>query len=80
VFDGERRLVDRGVYSLRPDQSGRITFQLHGNGWRFRPGHEAVLQLLGRDAPYYQAANSPFSVTVSKVSVDLPRLAATAAK
>jgi pimeloyl-ACP methyl ester carboxylesterase len=80
VFKGEQRLVDRGVYSLRPNQAGRIAFQLHGNGWRFRQGHEAVLQLLGRDAPYYQAGNSPYSVTVSKVRVDLPRVAPAAAR
>jgi dienelactone hydrolase len=78
VFGGEQRLVDRGVYSLKPNQSGRIRFQLHGNGWRFKRGHEAVLQLLGRDAPYYQAGKpqDPVSVTVSKVTIDLPRLAA----
>jgi pimeloyl-ACP methyl ester carboxylesterase len=80
VFDGEQRLIDRGVYSLRANQSGRIAFQLHGNGWRFERGHEAVLQLLGRDAPYYQTGKpqDPVSVTVSKVKVDLPRLAAAA--
>jgi fermentation-respiration switch protein FrsA (DUF1100 family) len=73
--DGQQRLISRGVYSLRNDQSGRIAFQLHGNGWRFAKGHVAELQLLGRDAPYYQAGNQPFSVKVSKVRVDLPRLA-----
>jgi pimeloyl-ACP methyl ester carboxylesterase len=73
--DGQQRLISRGVYSLRNDQSGRIAFQLHGNGWRFAKGHVAELQLLGRDAPYYQAGNRPFTVKVSKLRVDLPKLA-----
>ena len=73
--DGQQRLISRGVYSLRNNQSGRIAFQLHGNGWRFANGDVAELQLLGRDTPYYQAGNRPFSVTVSDLRVGLPKLA-----
>jgi predicted acyl esterase len=73
--NGQQRLVDRGVYSLKNDQSGRIVFQLHGNGYHFGEGHTVALQLLGRDSPYYQASNSAFSVQVSDLSVTLPRLA-----
>jgi pimeloyl-ACP methyl ester carboxylesterase len=72
--NGQQRLISRGVYSLRNDQSGRIVFQLHGNGYRFGKGHTVELQLLGRDAPYYQASNSSFSVEVSNLSVTLPLL------
>ncbi len=72
--NGQQRLVDRGVYALNNNQSGRIVFQLHGNGYRFGQGHRVALQLLGRDAPYYQASNSAFSVRVSNLSVALPRL------
>jgi len=71
---GKQLLISRGVYSLKSDQSVGIHFQLHGNGWRFDAGHTAELELLGRDAPYYQAGNSPFSVTVSKLTVSLPQL------
>ena len=53
--NGQQRLISRGVYSLHNNQSGQITFQLHGNGYRFAAGHTVELQLLGRDAPYYQA-------------------------
>ena len=72
---GQQRLISRGVYSLRNNQTGSITFQLHGNGYRFPKGHTIELQLLGRDSPYYQASNSVFSVDVSKLSVALPQLA-----
>jgi pimeloyl-ACP methyl ester carboxylesterase len=74
--NGQQRLIDRGVYALRNNETGRIVFQLHGNGYRFEPGHKIQLQLLGRDAPYYQASNRNFSVRVSNLSVSLPKLAA----
>jgi dienelactone hydrolase len=73
--DGQQRLISRGVYTLRNNQSGGIKFQLHGNGWRFAKGHIAELQLLGRDSPYYQAGNQPYSVRVSDLRVGLPKLA-----
>jgi predicted acyl esterase len=69
---GQQRLISRGVYSLRNNQTGHITFQLHGNGYRFAQGHTVELQLLGRDAPYYQPSNSAFSVQVSNLLVSLP--------
>lgn len=73
--NGKQRLISRGVYALRSNQTGQITFQLHGNGYRFPKGHTVELQLLGRDSPYYQASNTSFSVQVSNLSVTLPRLA-----
>jgi fermentation-respiration switch protein FrsA (DUF1100 family) len=72
VFRGRQTLVSRGVYRLRDNQRGRILFQLFGNGWRFRRGHVAKLELLGRDPNYLRTSNFPFSVTVSHVRMDLP--------
>ncbi len=69
--DGQR-LITRGVYSLTTNQTGKIAFQLHGNGYRFAAGHVIELELLGRDAPYYQAGNFPVTVDVSKLTVSLP--------
>ncbi len=71
---GEQRLISRGVYRLAEGQSGPITFQLHGNGYRFAAGDTVKLQLLGRDAPYYRASNGVFSVQASDVTVTLPTL------
>jgi predicted acyl esterase len=73
--DNTQRLISRGVYSLKSNQSGKVTFQLHGNGYRFEAGHTVELELLGRDVPYYQAGNSPVSVGVSHLTVSLPLLA-----
>jgi hypothetical protein len=71
--DGSERLVTRGAYRLTDNQSGQITFQLHGNGYAFAPGHVAKLVLLGSDAPYLRASNDvAFSVQVSNLSVTLP--------
>jgi hypothetical protein len=69
---GEQRLITRGVYRLTENQTGTITFQLHGNGYEFAKGDTVRLQLLGRDAPYYRASNFPFTVEVSNLTVSLP--------
>ena len=73
--DGRQQLISRGAYRLRDFQSDRVTFQLHGNGWCFEPGHRPKLELLGRDAPFLRPSNPPpgaFSVSVSDVDVELP--------
>jgi pimeloyl-ACP methyl ester carboxylesterase len=72
--EGSQLLVNRGVYALTNGQSGEIEFQLHGNGYHFAKGHTVQLELLGRDAPYYQAGNLPFTVRTSDVAVSLPTL------
>jgi predicted acyl esterase len=69
---GEERLITRGVYRLTENQTGTIEFQLHGNGYEFAKGDAVKLELLGRDAPYYRASNTPFTVEASDVSVHLP--------
>jgi len=71
--DGSRRLVSRGAYRLSSNQTGRISFQLHGNGYAFAPGHTARLVLLGSDAPYLRPSNNvAFTVQISQLSVSLP--------
>jgi fermentation-respiration switch protein FrsA (DUF1100 family) len=72
VSGTEQRLISRSVYRLTENQTGTITFQLHGNGYAFPAGYTVKLQLLGRDAPYYRASNSAFAVEVGKLSVSLP--------
>jgi pimeloyl-ACP methyl ester carboxylesterase len=69
---GEQRLITRGVYRLNENQTGTITFQLHGNGYEFPSGDTVKLQLLGRDAPYYRASNGSFSVEVTSLTLSLP--------
>ncbi len=71
--DGSQRLVSRGAYRPIANQSGSVTFQLHGNGYAFAPGHAAKLVLRGSDAPYLRPSNDlAFSVQVSDLTVTLP--------
>jgi predicted acyl esterase len=70
--DGTQRLVTRGIYRLRDDQRGHVTFQLLGNGYRFEAGHTAKLELTGSDHPHWRRSDFPFSVRVSGLSVELP--------
>jgi pimeloyl-ACP methyl ester carboxylesterase len=72
--EGTQLLISRGVYALTNGQAGKIEFQLHGNGYRFAKGHTVELQLLGRDAPYYQPGNQPYAVRASNLRVSLPTL------
>jgi hypothetical protein len=69
---GRQLLVSRGVYRLRDSQRGRIVFQLFGNGWVFKKGHIARLELLGRDPQYLRTSNFRFSVRFKRTRVDLP--------
>jgi fermentation-respiration switch protein FrsA (DUF1100 family) len=69
---GEQRLITRSIYRLTENQTGTVTFQLHGNGYEFAPGDTVKLELLARDAPYYRASNGTFSIEVSNLTVSLP--------
>jgi pimeloyl-ACP methyl ester carboxylesterase len=70
--DGSRVLVTRGVYRTVPGQTGHVTFQLFGGGWRFEPGHTARLDLAGTEAPFFNVSAAPFSTAISNVRVSLP--------
>jgi predicted acyl esterase len=70
--DVTQRLVSRGIYRLTDNQQGRLTFQLHGNGYRFAAGDTVKLELLGRDSPYYRASNGSFTIQLSNLTVSLP--------
>ena len=72
VSRGQERLITRGQYRLTDNQTGKISFQLNGNGYRFARGHAVRLELLGQDPNYLRKSNGNFTVTVSKLSVALP--------
>jgi hypothetical protein len=70
---GPQTLVARGLYRPAPDANGRVeAFELHANAWRFAPGHQAKLELLGNDTPYARASNGAFSITATDVDLRLP--------
>jgi cephalosporin-C deacetylase-like acetyl esterase len=68
----DQTLVDRSVLRLTPNQQGDIAFDLHGNGYRFAPGHTIKLELVANDAPTHRASNEPFTIRVSSLKAALP--------
>jgi predicted acyl esterase len=81
---GRQSLIARGVYRLRPNQRGRIVFQLEGNAYEFAAGHTVRLELLGDTKPpegcrppiylgcTYRPSNGTFTVMVRDASISLP--------
>jgi pimeloyl-ACP methyl ester carboxylesterase len=76
VSAGKRRLITRGVYRLLDNQSGYITFQLHGNAYVFPAGHTVKLELLAIDSSYYTKSKGVFKVNVRNMTLELPTLQA----
>ncbi|WP_183093530.1 CocE/NonD family hydrolase [Nocardioides stalactiti] len=70
--NGRQLLVTRGAYRLLDDQTGRVVFQLNGNGYRFARGHTVKLELAPSDAPTFRASTTVFSVDVRRLRVSLP--------
>lgn len=74
VTGGKRRLITRGVYRLKDNQTGTVTFQLHGNAYNFAKDHKVKLELLASDSPYYQKSKGIFNVKVSSLTLEIPTL------
>jgi hypothetical protein len=69
---GRRVLVTRGAYRLTAGQRGDAVLQLDGDGHRFAAGHQVELELAGRDPGTLAPSIGPFSVTISRIGVELP--------
>ena len=69
--DNSAVLVDRGVRRVTAP-SGTVTYELHGNGWRFHAGHKVRIEVAQDDAPYAKASTVPSSATLTHVKVDMP--------
>jgi len=77
--DGKETFVARGTYALTDNERGTITWQLWGGGHQFAKGDTVRVELLAQDVPTERPSLSPFSVTVSRFSIELPVLGAGAA-
>jgi predicted acyl esterase len=69
---GRQALVAGGVYRLRPNQKGKIAFQLEGNAYTFPAGHTIRLELVGGSPPTFRKSNGTFTVTVEDAQLELP--------
>ena len=69
--DGTQVLVDRGPYRVER-AAGPATFELHGNGWRFEPGHKIRIELAQDDAGFLKASEVASTITISGVKLRIP--------
>ena len=69
--DGSSVMVDRGVRRVE-SASGRVSYQLHGNGWRFPAGHRVRIEVAQDDDPYLRASSVPSTTTISHVTLRIP--------
>ena len=72
--NGQQRLVARTGVRLTFNQTGKFTFQLSGNGYRFKAGHLLRLELVGRDPFTRRPSNGGTRLTISNLSIELPTL------
>jgi dienelactone hydrolase len=72
--NGEAVLVDRGTRRISSAESGagQITYELHGNGWRFDPGHRIRIEIAQDDFPFVRSSSVPSSTTLDGVSLRVP--------
>jgi predicted acyl esterase len=70
--DGSERFVSRGTYAMTAHQAGTVTWQLWGNGYTFHAGDTIRVELLAQDIPYERPSLTPFAVTVSDFTIELP--------
>jgi hypothetical protein len=64
-------LVDRGARRVT-DTSGTVSYELHGNGWRFHPGHKVRIEIAQDDGPYLKASNVASTATITGVTLQIP--------
>jgi hypothetical protein len=75
---GPAVLVDRGVRRVNeagePSEldSGLVSFELHGNGWRFEPGHQIRIELAQDDDPFLKASSIASSLMLTGVDLAIP--------
>jgi predicted acyl esterase len=69
--DGTQVMVDRGPYRV-VSATGPATFELHGNAWRFEPGHRLRLELSQDDSPYLKTSEVASTITVNGVKLRVP--------
>ena len=69
--DGSSVMVDRGVRRVE-NASGTVTYELHGNGWRFPAGHRVRIEIAQDDDPFLRASTVPSVTTISHVTLRIP--------
>nr|MBA2506731.1 prolyl oligopeptidase family serine peptidase [Thermoleophilaceae bacterium] len=69
--DGTQTMVDRGTRTFT-ETAGPLTFDVHGNGWRFDKDHKIRIELAQDDDPYIKSSAVPSSIAFSGISISVP--------
>jgi len=72
--DGTALMVDRGPRRITDAEllAGKVSYELHGNGWRFPARHKIRIELAQDDDPYIKSSTVPSTVNISSVALDIP--------
>jgi len=73
--DGVQTLVTRGVYRLVLDGGVggfKVSYDLYGNHWLWKKGHELMLEVTGDDSPFFRRDNFPSATTINTATLTLP--------
>lgn len=72
--DGTQTLVTRGAYRVvEPGADARTAaYELYGNHWRFRAGHELLLEVTADDSTFFRRNNLPSAVRIDRAKLTLP--------
>ena len=65
-------MVDRGPYRVVERDAAPATFELHGNGWRFEPGHRIRIEIAQDDRPFLKTSEVPSTITINGVRLRIP--------
>ncbi len=69
--NGTQVMVDRGVRRVL-DARGTVTYELHGNGWRFVAGHTIRIEISQDEGQFYKPSVQPSTTTVHGVRLRIP--------
>lgn len=74
--DGTQTLVGRAAYRMVtpvpvPGQQ-EVSYDLYGNHWLFKRGHELMLEVTGDDSTFFRRDNFPSATEISRVRLTLP--------
>jgi hypothetical protein len=69
--NGTAVLVDRGPRRVI-EPNGTVTYQLHGNAWRFEAGHRIRIEIAQNDAQFVKASTIPSTATLTGVRLRIP--------
>ena len=72
---GSMTMVARGVCRVDKAAHPKVDcsrFDLFGQGWRFRPKHEIVLEITQADTPFLREDNEPSELEIKGARLELP--------